>query len=93
VLWQAGVVASPVGPWLGAETDKFGKMMVELDLSVRDHPEVFVIGDTAHLSSHGASALYCGGLCHEGKARWYRGGLPCALSLDRAIVLFESLLR
>ena len=49
VLWGAGVVASPVGRWLGAETDKSGKVMVAPDLSVRDHPEVFVIGDTAHL--------------------------------------------
>src|SRR6266487_790369 len=49
VLWGAGVVASPAGRWLGAETDKFGKVMVQPDLSVRDHPEIFVIGDTAHL--------------------------------------------
>jgi NADH dehydrogenase len=49
VLWGAGVVASPAGQWLGAETDNSGKIMVEPDLSVRDHPEVFVIGDTAHL--------------------------------------------
>jgi NADH dehydrogenase len=49
VLWGAGVVASPAARWLGAETDKSGKVMVEPDLSVRDHPEVFVIGDTAHL--------------------------------------------
>lgn len=49
VLWGAGVVASPAGRWLGAETDKSGKIMVQPDCSVRDHPEVFVIGDTAHL--------------------------------------------
>src|SRR5256886_9641770 len=49
VLWGAGVVASPVGRWLGTETDKSGKIMVEPDLSVRDHPEVFVICDTAHV--------------------------------------------
>src|ERR1051326_5411519 len=49
VLWGAGVVASPAGRWLGAETDKSGKVMVEPDLSVPDHPEIFVIGDTAHL--------------------------------------------
>ena len=49
VIWGAGVVASPAGRWLGAETDKSGKIMVEPDLSVRDHPEVFVIGDTAHV--------------------------------------------
>jgi NADH dehydrogenase len=49
VLWGAGVVASPAGRWLGAETDKSGKIMVEADFSVRDHPEVFVVGDTAHV--------------------------------------------
>jgi NADH dehydrogenase len=49
VLWGAGVVASPAGRWLGAETDKSGKVMVEPDLTVRDHPEIFVVGDTAHL--------------------------------------------
>jgi len=49
VLWGAGVVASPAGRWLGAETDKSGKIMVKPDLSVRDYPEVFAIGDTAHL--------------------------------------------
>jgi NADH dehydrogenase FAD-containing subunit len=49
VLWGAGVIASPVGRWLGAETDKAGKVMVQPDLSVRAHPEIFAIGDTAHL--------------------------------------------
>jgi NADH:ubiquinone reductase (H+-translocating) len=49
VLWGAGVVASPAGRWLGTETDKSGRIMVEQDLSVRAHPEVFVIGDTAHV--------------------------------------------
>jgi NADH:ubiquinone reductase (H+-translocating) len=49
VLWGAGVVASPAGRWLGAETDKSGKIMVKPDLSVRDYSEVFAIGDTAHL--------------------------------------------
>jgi NADH dehydrogenase len=49
VLWGAGVVASPAGRWLGAKTDKSGRIMVEPDLSVPDHPEVFALGDTAHL--------------------------------------------
>ena len=39
----------PAGRWLGVETDKSGKIMVGPDLSVRDHPEVFAIGDTAHV--------------------------------------------
>ena len=49
VLWGAGVIASPAGRWLGAETDKSGKIMVEPDFSVRNHPEVFAVGDTAHV--------------------------------------------
>jgi len=49
VLWGAGVVASPAGRWLKAETDNVGKILVESDFSVPGHPEVFAIGDTAHI--------------------------------------------
>lgn len=49
VLWGAGVVASPAGRWLGAETDKSGKIVVSPDLSVPGHAEIFAIGDTAHV--------------------------------------------
>jgi NADH:quinone reductase (non-electrogenic) len=49
VLWGAGVLASPAARWLGAETDKSGKIAVGKDLSVPGHPEVFAIGDTAHV--------------------------------------------
>jgi NADH dehydrogenase len=49
VLWGAGVLASPAGQWLKVETDKSGKIMVGPDLSVTAHPEVFAIGDTAHV--------------------------------------------
>jgi NADH dehydrogenase len=47
VLWSAGVIASPVGKWLGAELDRAGRVKVNPDFSVPGHPEVFVIGDTA----------------------------------------------
>jgi len=49
VLWTAGVIASPAGQWLGAEVDKAGRVKVNTDLSLPGHPEVFVIGDTAHV--------------------------------------------
>jgi NADH:ubiquinone reductase (H+-translocating) len=49
ILWGAGVLASPAGHWLGAATDKSGKIIVGSDLSVPDHPEIFAIGDTAHV--------------------------------------------
>lgn len=46
VLWAAGVAASPLGRMLG-EVDRAGRVLVRPDLSVPDHPEVFVIGDLA----------------------------------------------
>ena len=48
VVWAAGVMASPAGSWLGAETDGVGRVKVNPDLSVPAHPEIFVIGDTSH---------------------------------------------
>jgi NADH:ubiquinone reductase (H+-translocating) len=47
VIWAAGVVASPAARWLGAEHDYAGRVLVRPDLSVPEHPEVFVIGDAA----------------------------------------------
>ena len=40
VLWGAGVVASPAGRWLEAETENSGKIIVRPDLSVPGRPEV-----------------------------------------------------
>jgi NADH dehydrogenase len=48
-LWAAGVAASPLGKLLG-KTDKAGRVLVEPDLSVAGHPNVFVIGDLASLA-------------------------------------------
>jgi NADH dehydrogenase/putative oxidoreductase len=47
VVWAAGVTASPVGAWLGIETDRAGRVRVGPDLRVPGRPEIFVIGDTA----------------------------------------------
>jgi NADH dehydrogenase len=47
VIWAAGVRASPVASWLGAEADKQGRVIVGPDLTVPGHPEVFVCGDCA----------------------------------------------
>ncbi|MBX3460719.1 MAG: NAD(P)/FAD-dependent oxidoreductase [Planctomycetes bacterium] len=47
VIWAAGVQASPMGKALGAPTDRAGRVLVEPDLSVPGHPDVFVIGDLA----------------------------------------------
>ena len=47
IIWAAGVMASPAGRWLGAESDRAGRVKVRSDLSVPGHTDVFVIGDTA----------------------------------------------
>jgi NADH dehydrogenase len=49
VLWATGVEASPLGKKLGVETDKAGRVFVEKDLSLKDFPNIFVIGDMASL--------------------------------------------
>ncbi len=55
VLWGAGVAASPLGGFLGVELDRAGRVTVEADLSVDQHPELFVIGDLAAVTqSNGA---------------------------------------
>jgi NADH dehydrogenase len=53
VIWAAGVAASPAGEWLGAETDRAGRVKVLSDLTVPGHPNIFVIGDTASLQQEG----------------------------------------
>ncbi len=53
VLWAAGVAASPLGAMLGAALDRAGRVLVEPDLSVPGHPEIFVAGDLAAASIAG----------------------------------------
>jgi len=47
VVWAAGVAASPLAKSLGVVLDRAGRVIVEPDLSIPGHPEVFVIGDLA----------------------------------------------
>lgn len=53
VLWAAGVAASGLGAFLGADLDRAGRVMVEPDLTVLGHREVFVVGDLAHVVQDG----------------------------------------
>ncbi len=57
VLWAAGVAASPLGKKLGASVDRAGRVLVQPDLSIADHPEVFVIGDLAALKDASGKLL------------------------------------
>jgi NADH dehydrogenase len=47
VVWAAGVQASPAARWVGAAADRAGRAIVGPDLAVENHPEIFVVGDTA----------------------------------------------
>ena len=57
VLWAAGVKASAFGEVLARRTeaklDRAGKVLVNPDLSLPQHPEIFVTGDLAHVEQAG----------------------------------------
>ena len=61
ILWAAGVLASPLGRILeaeaGANLDNAGRVIVEPDLSITSHPEIFVIGDLSNFSHQGGKPL------------------------------------
>ncbi len=54
VLWAAGVLASPLGVILseeaGAKLDRARRVIVQPDMSIAAHPEIFVIGDLSNFS-------------------------------------------
>lgn len=52
-LWAAGVQASPLGKLLGAPLDRRGCVLVDDRLSPKGLPDVFVLGDLAHLEQDG----------------------------------------
>ncbi|HEY3099557.1 MAG TPA: NAD(P)/FAD-dependent oxidoreductase [Methylomirabilota bacterium] len=49
-LWATGVAASPLGKALETKTDRAGRVLIEPDLSVPGHREIFVIGDMSALT-------------------------------------------
>lgn len=57
VVWAAGNAASPLAKQLGCQTDRAGRAIVEKDLSIAGHPEVFVIGDAANFGHQGKTPL------------------------------------
>ncbi len=61
VLWAAGVKASTMGKILaertGAECDRAGRVIVEPDLSIKDHANIFVIGDLANFAHQNGKPL------------------------------------
>jgi NADH dehydrogenase len=53
IFWAAGNEPSFLGRHLGAPLDRGGRVLVEPDLSVPGHPEIFVVGDLAAMTQNG----------------------------------------
>lgn len=49
IIWAAGNEISPLIKSLGIRTDRAGRAIVNPDLSIEEHPEIFVIGDAANV--------------------------------------------
>jgi NADH dehydrogenase len=78
VLWGAGVQASPLAGSLGVPLDRAGRVLVEPDLTIPGHKDVFVIGDLA------AAAQYDGSFVPGVAPAAIQEGQHTALNLERA---------
>ena len=53
LIWAAGVRANPLADLLGLPQGRGGRVKLNPDLSVPDHPEIFVVGDMGEVASDG----------------------------------------
>jgi len=82
VIWAAGVAASPAAKWLGARADRAKRIMVNADLTVPGHPDIFVIGDTATVMGDGGRPVP--GVAPAAKQQGaYVAGRICAILAGR----------
>jgi NADH dehydrogenase len=79
VLWGAGVQGSPLAQTLGAPLDRAGRVLVEPDLTIPGHKDVFVIGDLAAVKQYDGS--YVPGVAPAA----IQEGNHVAYNLDRAL--------
>lgn len=54
VVWSAGVRGHPLAEAWGLPTTRKGTVRVEPTLQVQGHPEIFAVGDIAHLEQDGS---------------------------------------
>jgi NADH:ubiquinone reductase (H+-translocating) len=79
ILWGAGVQASPLARSLGVPLDRVGRVLVEPDLTIPGHKDVFVLGDLA------AVQQYDGSLVPGVAPAAIQAGQHTALNLERAV--------
>jgi NADH dehydrogenase len=53
LIWAAGVKANPLADILGLPQGRGGRVKLNPDLSVPEHPEIFVVGDMGEVASDG----------------------------------------
>ena len=53
LIWAAGVRANPLADVTGLPQGRGGRIKLNPDLSVPDHPEIFVVGDMGEVASDG----------------------------------------
>jgi NADH dehydrogenase len=88
IVWAAGVKASPVAEWLGAESDRAGRVKVKADLSVPGHPDIFVIGDAA--ATTGLDGRPLPGVAPVAKQQgWYVANLLTVRAEGRTLPAFR----
>jgi NADH dehydrogenase len=88
IVWAAGVKASPAAEWLGAESDRAGRVKVKSDLSVPGHPNIFVIGDAA--AAIGSDGKPLPGVAPVAKQQgWYVANLVKARAAGRTLPPFR----
>jgi NADH:ubiquinone reductase (H+-translocating) len=79
ILWGAGVQASPLAKSLGTPLDRAGRVLVEPDLTVPGHKDVFVLGDLAAVEQYDGS--FVPGVAPAA----IQEGQHTALNLERAV--------
>ncbi|MCL5028069.1 MAG: NAD(P)/FAD-dependent oxidoreductase [Bacteroidetes bacterium] len=57
IIWAAGNEASPLLKSLNVTLDRIGRVIVEKDLSIKDYPNIFVIGDAANITNENGELL------------------------------------
>jgi NADH dehydrogenase len=79
VLWGAGVQASPLAKSLGVPLDRAGRVLVQPDLTIPGHPEIFVVGDLAAVKQRDGTLVP--GVAQGG----IQGGQHAAYNIERAV--------
>lgn len=59
VLWAAGISATELNSRIGVELNQHGQIIVENDLTIKNHNTVFVAGDQAYVTGKDGKGLPC----------------------------------